>query len=271
MDYGLGLLLEDEDRDWLTANATDFPAACCANETDLPDEFLIPLTHKNQRRTNKCAAHAGSSLFEGLNWLLTGETKVYGVEQLYIDAQRRGGFFGRDKGTSITSILQAGLGDGCCLDATHPFAERYETDIPANARREAAEHKLLGQYARLRGYDAVWRFLSTMSGLIVIGTQWLEGQAALRGSGRPETLADLRGDLLGYHARLFCGWSKRRAADGRRFLWCLNSHGDGVREVAPDVVDHWAEDSLCEMLGASELRPFEPRPISWKETRWLAV
>lgn len=267
MDFGLGLTpIDDCDREWLDGNTIALPAACCASGA-IPDEFLPPLTKKNQRRTYTCAGHADSTGREYLNWITTGTTEVYSALAAYLFAKQRYDGSSRDNGTSISSLFQAGQADGLCREETCPFQGVVDRSaLTAAAIAEAKQHTH-GTYVRLRGYDQVWQFLTAQLGFVIVGTKWFDGQTVQSLGDRRETLAAMRGGLLGYHARAIVGWY---AGGDRRDLRIWNSHGDGGRRLAAEVVDDWSDDPMCEIIGCSEQTELAPRqPADPRNTECL--
>ncbi|WP_010584436.1 C1 family peptidase [Schlesneria paludicola] len=267
----LGYRQDREDWDYLRANAKAFPANCCATG-EIPDDFHPQLRTKNQKQTNSCVGHGRSTMFAHLNWLITGEEVDYSAWYAYLTAQRACNMFGVDEGATLAGAMASG---GCCREDTLRFPGYYTTSMPAAAVTEAKEHPIL-QFSELRGYDAIWRYTSTHQGPVLIGTEWYEGHARLGKDGLESKASCLRGSSLGYHCRCIIGWSSRRDSLGRRWLRCKNSHStewgnQGESEIEPALVDEWANDRFSAFFGASELRPFEPRPVNWLDHQWIPV
>lgn len=271
----LGYRVDREDWDYLRDRSVEFPAACCA-AGDVPDEFRPKLRTKMQARTNSCVGHALSTLFAALNLLITGEEVDYSAWFAYLVAQAASDMLGADQGATIAGAMRAGHDVGCCRDELLPFpGGRYLMHMPPAAQAEAKQHQL-GQFTELRGYDSLWRFVSTHQGPMLIGTPWREGQVEIGPDGLETRKTALKGAMLGYHARCIIGWSKRLDDQGRHFLRCKNSHSErwgdqGESDIEPALFDEWANDRFSAFFGASESRPFEPRPVAWKEQRWIVV
>jgi hypothetical protein len=267
----LGYRQDREDWDYLRANSVEFPVTCCATG-EIAEDFHPQLITKNQKRTNSCVGHGRSTMFAALNLLITGEEVNYSAWFAYLQAQKSSNMFGIDEGANLAGAMASG---GVCRDELLPFPGYYTTNIPAAALAEASEHPIL-QYSEVRGYDAIWRFLSSRQGPVLIGTQWLEGHSELGPDGIESRASCLRGGLLGYHCRCVLGWSKRRDDQGRRFLWCKNSHSadwgnQGESEIEPQLFDEWANDRFGAFFGASDSRPYEPRPVAWREQKFVIV
>lgn len=267
----LGYRHDREDWDYLRANSVEFPVSCCA-AGEIPEEYHPKLITKNQRRTNACVGHGKSTMMAALNLLLTGEEVNYSAWLAYLLAQKASNMFGVDEGATLAGAMQS---PGCCRDELLPFPGVYSSNLPAAAIAEAAEHQIL-QYSELRGYDAIWRYLSSHQGPILIGTEWREGQSWITKDGIESKQTALRGASLGYHCRCVIGWSKRRDSQGRHWLKCKNSHstewGDqGESDIEPALFDEWANDRFSAFFGASESRPYAPRPVAWREQKFVVV
>ena len=267
----LGYRPDREDWDYLRANAVAFPASCCATG-EIPEDFHPKLITKNQKRTSSCVGHGRSTMFAHLNWLITGEEVNYSAWYAYLAAQMSSNMFGSDDGATLAGAMASG---GVCREELLPFPGYYATSIPRAAADEAKQHPIL-QFSELRGYDAIWRYTSSHQGPILIGTEWRDGHTEIGPDGLESRATALRGSSLGYHCRCVIGWSPRRDAQGRRWLRCKNSHSEawgnqGESEIEPALFDEWANDRFSAFFGASESRPFEPRPVAWLDQIWAVV
>lgn len=279
----LGYRADREDWDYLKANSVQFPQSCRATG-EIPDDFHPTLTTKNQAQTSSCVGHGLSTMQEALNLLQTGEAVNYSAWFAYLMSQKSslytsGGatrsMFGSDEGATLSGAMEAFKNGGGCRDELLPFPGYYSTHIPKVAIDEAKQYQLL-QFAKLNGYDEIWRYVSTHQGPVLIGTQWFEGHGQLRGDGVETRSKCLRGASLGYHCRCVIGWSNRRDEQGRRYLRCKNSHSkhwglEGESEIEPAFFDHWAQDRFSAFFGASESRPYEPRPVAWLDHSFVIV
>jgi len=277
----LGYRHDREDWDYLTANTVAFPRSCRA-AGDLPDEYHPNLITKNQQQTSSCVGHGTSTFFAALNLLLTGQEVNYSAWFCYLAAQQSSFFldrgvtrsmFGTDEGATLAGAMEAGKTGGYCRDELLPFPGYYSTNIPKAARDEAKAHVLL-QFARLQGYDEIWRFISSNQGPVLIGTEWRDGHRNLGRDGIETRASVLRGSSLGYHCRCVIGWSRRQDDQGRHYLWCKNSHStdwgnNGESEIEPALFDEWANDRFAAFFGGSESRPYEPRPVAWLDQQFV--
>ena len=265
-DHGLGLLIDDKHE--ATINSfREVPVAFGAAPGDLPPKWVPPLIIESQGNTNSCAGHSEALACAHANYVATGEVKRFSRRFAYITAQARGGFLGRDGGTSITSTLDAASADGCCLESTCPFVNAYDTHISTAARAEAAKHRHHGETR----YDC--RQLATaISWLtdkrcIVIGTRWHGGQDQC--SGIEDRNCGTSGRFRGYHARLLVGWDTH---SGTLVPVCQNSHGsqwanEGRSIITPDLWEWWQQDPYFFALGFNRIDEVEPARRDWKESR----
>ena len=270
----LGYRQDREDWDYLKACQTPFPVTCCASG-DIPDEDHPNLITKNQKQTSSCVGHGLSTLFAALNLLMTGEEVNYSAWFAYLEAQIASNMFGKDEGANLAGAMLAGRNVGNCRDEFLPFPGYYTTKIPKAASEEAKNHQLV-QFSQLKGFDDVWRYVSTHQGPVLIGTEWFEGHSWIGKDGLETVQTALRGASLGYHCRCVTGWSKRRDSQGRRYLWCKNSHSkewgnQGESEIEPRLFDEWANDRFAAFFGACESRPYEPRPVAWNAKQFVFV
>lgn len=278
MEFGLGLTpIDDRDRDWLSANCVEFPVSCCA-AGDVPESYHPPLTKKNQSRTNTCAGHAFSTGREQLNYEATGTIEVYSALAAYLLAKRVYDGTASDNGTSISSLFDAAARSGTPREESCQFRGAVNPHaLTAAAIAEAADHKI-GQFVRLKSYDAIWRFKTAGQGFIVFGGPWFDGMTARELGTRRETPDAMGGRLLGFHARVFTGWYSpaemlayvRNFDPARPDLEVWNSHDDGPRPMSAEMVDRLCADPRCEIIGCSEQREFAPRrPVDWSTTECL--
>ena len=268
----LGYRHDREDWSFLRANATPFPDHVFA-AGEIAEEYHPTLIKKNQKRTSSCVGHGLSTLMAALQLLITGQERNYSAWFAYLAAQKASNMLGTDDGATLAGAMAAASQLGVCSDELLPFPGYYSTAVTPQAEQQAREHTLT-QFAELRGYDAAWRYISSRQGPILIGTPWYDGQAAIGVDGIENKSTAFRGGNRGYHCRCVIGWSKRRDDLGRRFLWCQNSHStawgnQGESEIAPELFDAWADDRFSAFFGASESRPFEPRPVEWSKQNWI--
>jgi len=277
-DLGLGLTpIDDRDRAWLDAACVSLPASCCASG-EIPASYHPPLTTKNQGRTNTCAGHAFSTGREQLNFERTGTVEIYSALAAYLFAKREYDGTANDNGTSISSLFDAAAKCGTPRESSCPFQGSVNPRaLTSAAIAEAGEHRI-GQFVRLKGYDAVWRFKTASLGFVVFGGPWYDGMTVQSLGTQRETLDSWRGRLLGFHARVLTGWFSpqemtaycRNFDPARPDLEVWNSHGDGPRPISAEVIDQMSNDPRCEMIGCMDQTEFAPqRAVDWRTTECL--
>lgn len=265
---GLGLIISDDHEATINSLA-QVPAAFCAVEAgEHPDAFESPIEPWNQARTSSCAGHAGAANFTHRQWVETGEVITFSPWFSYVTSQKRGGFFGRDGGTSIRSVIDAATLDGCCLEALCRRPDHYDTTLTADAITDASRHKHLGQAVDLRDWDTMLAWLLDRRS-VVIGTTWYSGQS---GVANVEMLSQAKGgSFRGYHARALIGF---RQLDGATVPVVLNSHGAGWGKngralIARETWDWWRKDAKFVALGFTDIDERIPKRRAWASFAWL--
>lgn len=263
---GLGLLIT-EDHEATINSLASLPVAFGAADIDsLPDEWSSPIEAWHQGSTSSCAGHAGAANFTHRQWVETGELIRYSPWFCYLRSQKRGGFFGRDGGTSIKSVIDSATLDGDCLESLCPRPDRYSTDISEQAVADAAAHKHHGEPVDLRDWQRMIDWLTDRRS-IVIGTKWMEGQRGCKGI---ETKSiGTSGRFLGYHARAGCGFKK---SGGEIVPIILNSHGkawghNGRSIIMHELWDEWLKDVNFVALAFTDIDEREPKRRDWSQSK----
>ena len=270
---------EWESQHQLTINSYEQPpeSFCAGATSDIPDEWWSPITAWHQGQTNSCAGHAEAAAFTHENWVQTGsqlqrdpsEVITFSPWYCYLTAQRAGGFFGRDGGTSITSTIKAATNDGACLEKLLPRPNHYNTNISETAREDAKQHHHLGELnVDLRDFDKAVAWLTDKRG-IIIGTRWYSAQGGVRDV---ESLSlGKSGGFRGYHARFLTGWQKLGG------IYCprvLNSHGtnwgrQGRATIERELWEWWRKDANFFALGFGKIQERIPKRRDWSQFAWL--
>lgn len=266
MSDGLGLLIDDETRDYV-ATSPQVPVSFGAG-ADVEPRWLPPLVVENQGGTSSCAGHAIALAMSHANFVATGEVLRFSRRFGYITSQKASGrFLGKDQGTSIVSTIAAATQYGCCLESTCPFQERYDTNLSREAYEEAAQHKHHGELRYdCRDWDTAINWL-TDHRCIVIGTRWMSGQDAC--TGIEDRRVGTSGNFRGYHARLLTSWDTH---DGMLVPRVQNSHGvrwadHGRALILRDLWDVWRNDQNFFALGVTRIDEVEPKRKSWIESK----
>lgn len=273
MGEGLGLLVNENEamerqHQETVCGFRQVPVAFGAPPEDLPPRWIPPLIVESQSRTNSCAGHSEALAFSLANFVETGEVIRFSRRFAYITAQQEGGFLGRDQGTSITSTIAAATKYGCCLEATFPFQDSYDTFIPNHATQEAAKHKhnLLSNNYDVRDWDEMIAWI-TDKRPVIIGTKWMSAQDGCEGV--EDKRCGTSGSFRGYHARTLTSWDTH---DGMIVPRCQNSHGihwskNGVSIILRELWDWWATDANFFALGVQDVDEVEPKRRDWSESR----
>jgi hypothetical protein len=266
MDDGLGLIITDDHEATINSLAELPVAFGAADDSDLPDEWSSPIEAWHQGSTSSCAGHAGAANFTHRQWVETGELIRYSPWYCYLQSQRRGGFFGRDQGTSIKSVIDSATLDGACLESLCLRPERYSTKISEQAIADAVRHKHHGKPIDLREWQRMIDWLTDRRS-VVIGTKWMSGQSSFKGI---ETKAiGSSGSFRGYHARALIGYEKAR---GEILPNCLNSHGrqwanNGRALLEHELWDWWLRDPNFVALGFTDIDERTPARRDWSQSR----
>lgn len=261
MQYGLGLRadLEEQHADAIAR----MPVLACAPSAPIPSEVdprpFIPCLNQGPRNT--CCGHARALVSGFCGWIESG---------IYVPVSRRycylttkivdGTINGGDQGASISGAALASTKYGECRETTFPYwrnDERYSNQIPGEATREGAAHKI-ASHTRLSGVDQERQFIGSAQGGVIYGIAWTSGLANFRG--QVLTMRDLGGSYLGEHAVCRIGYLR----NGNGLM--ANSHGpewgqNGYAEVEPEVMEYWYRKSQHGHYGESDLEVFEQRPF----------
>lgn len=266
MNDGLGLLVENCNHIETLAGLSQIPVTFGVIPSDLPSEWVPPLAVESQGRTNSCVGHSEAIACAHANYVKTREVVRFSRWFAYITAQKAGGFFGRDQGTSVQSALVAATNTGCCLESDCPFPNDYNTSISSNAYTVAARHKHHGSTAYdCRDWDRMLQWITDRRS-VIIGTKWYAGQDACKGV---ETRATSSGAFRGYHARTLVGW---KTVSGMIVPVVQNSHGTqwgigGRAPVTRDQWEFWRQDPNFAAFGYNEIDEVQPARRSWIESR----
>lgn len=264
-EHGTGLLITP-DHERVLDSLHQVPVAFGAAPSDLPPRWVPPLVIESQGRTNSCAGHAEALACSHANYVKTGEVVRFSRRFAYLTAQARGGFIGRDQGTSIGSTLSAATNDGCCRETICPFQEYYSTKLDDAARQEAEQHRHQGDQAYdLRNWERMLAWVSDRRA-VIIGAKWMGAQDSCNGI---EDLATgSRGGFRGYHARCVIGHDTYR---GELVPVVQNSHGtdwgdNGRAVILPELWVWWCSDPNFTALGFSEIDEIQPQRRSWSHS-----
>ncbi len=218
-----------------------------------------------QGSLGSCQGHALSSVGEMAYHLASGRVTHFSPLFAYYATQQIDGLLGRDQGSTIQGGVQCARQYGFCpLEVfPNPVPLRYTGVIPQAAWPAAAPFRIRS-HTVCTSYDDVWSFLAAGQGGVVAGLGW--NNSLTPRQGRIESYRPGGGG----HAVAFLGYSRRRDARQRPYLWLANSWSeewgdDGWAEVAPQAVESMLADRRTVMVGLSDLSLPTPRPIPWRE------
>lgn len=265
-DEGLGLIISSDHE--ATVNSFDaVPVSFKAKDLSNIADWESPIEPWNQQQTSSCAGHAGAANFTHRQYVETQECIKYSPWFSYITSQKRGGFFGRDGGTSIKSVIDAATNDGCCLESLCQRPQSYNTNIAPIAVADAKEHKHIGGVVDLRDWDTAVDWLTDRRS-IVIGTRWYSAQANVKAV--ESKALGTGGSFRGYHARALIGF---RSCGGTICPRVLNSHGAGWGENGKSTIERelwewWNRDANFCALGFTDINERIPQRRDWSAFNW---
>lgn len=268
-----GWLVDAEDREQLAASSFDGWHGQVEGLFSAPEEIDPRPWHKveNQGQQGACQGHALTSCAEMCFNIATGQVQQFSRQAAYIWTQNKDGIRG-DRGSTITGGEWVAKNVGFCLESLWPYQARYVIRPPSSSmeacKADAAKRRIRTTSA-MKSYDDCFKWLSAGLGGVELGIIW---NASMHGKGVIESYNPSgRG---GGHAVAFLGYSARKDAKGRKFLWLANSWGSwgnkGYAEVAPAAVDAMFASKYTVMRGLSDLSgaDIKPRPVDFsKEIR----
>lgn len=220
----------------------------------------------NQAQQGACRGHSGTSNGEMCFNIATGAVQQFSRQAFYIWTQRKDGITG-DRGSTIGGGEWIAKNVGFCLESLWPYTGKYVTKPPgdeAACKADAAKRKIRTT-AAMRSYADCFKWLSAGLGGIDIGIIW---NASMHNRGVIESYNPSgRG---GGHAVAFLGYSTRKDAKGRSYLWLVNSWGTawgqgGYAEVAPAAIDAMFTSKYTVCRGMSDMagEDLRPRPVNF--------
>lgn len=263
---GLGLVIDDRHEERICSLAQT-PVSFKVKDLDsLPREWMSQIPVRNQGSFSCCVGGGLSGCFEHRQWVETGDFIRYSMWQCYIEAQRASGYIGKDQGASLHGALEAAGLVGAALNDLCPMPDYYTTTIPEAAKRDAANHKHLGDNAYdARDWDRMVDWATNMDPLLFGGiwTSALDECDANDYIVQPRHLRS--GYKRGYHCEHICGWEwvggvlcpKIRGTHGIK-------HGKGgYRVISPEAWDVYTRDPLFVVLAFGDIQEREPKRRSW--------
>lgn len=269
-EFFSGYAIEHEKRDVLIATAKPVPANLMQS-FNAPPEIDPRLWHKieMQGSMGACQGHALSSVVEMAWFIVMGTAKQFSRLFGYYATQKLDGLLGRDVGSTIEGGCRLAKEYGLPPEEVMPYPvpARYTGRIP-QAAWDAASPFRIRSHAVCNSYDDVFTYLASGQGGVEIGIAWGSMTPV---NGVIENYTPGRGG----HAVCFLGYSRRRDADGRQYLWMANSWDEqwgnrGWAEVAPRAVDAMCRHQYTVMIGMSDLTTPKPRLIDLSKINVMA-
>lgn len=261
-----GYRIDLERRDLLEAGSTGIDFDGLMRGFAEPEEIDPRSYHKteNQGSVGSCQGHDLSTCVEHCYHVAVGEVKQFSRAYAYYATQVIDGISG-DQGSTIEGGVRLAKERGLPPEENWPYNGQYDPRPPGGwqAQYEAAAPWKIRSHTVLRSYADVYRYLASGVGAVTIGTAWgLNPQNGVCESFNPGG---------GGHATPFLGYSKRKDSQGRKYLWKLNSWGNGWgingwAEIAPRAVDQMFGHQFTVMIGVSDLTTPGARKIDWAES-----
>lgn len=226
---------------------------------------------ENQSATSTCGGQGYTSGAEWCNKIATGVMEQYSVMFSYLTAQKIGGFFGKDEGVDIMSLIKSGEQHGVCEDSLLPFTGSYFTEI-AEACYENAEprkmkkHYMLASYGQ-GSYSKIYEFLASGQGAVICGKAWKESSA----KNTDGYIEEFGGATLGGHCTVYLGINEKTDREFQPYLDELNSHSirwgkKGWAANSPRMIQQVIDtDPMAVFIGISDISTPKPREFSWLE------
>lgn len=270
-----GYPIEDcwrHDQDTIATNDTPLLFTLAdLDPVDVPDENDPRDWHRteNQGQQGSCQGHALASVVEMDYRIATGgNVEHFSRQMAYIGSQQIDGIRG-DRGSTLSGGMELVTTKGLCLEKDCPYPSRYTPSIPADAWEKARDY-IIRSSTWLKTYEEVATYLYSGAGGVEIGIIWSPECANSRG-----VIENYSGSGRGGHAIAFLGWSSRKDAQGRRYLYLVNSHSErwgdrGVAEVSPRAVDEMLQHRFASCMGLSDLDTPQPRRVDFHQRPVLA-
>ena len=255
--------------DEIRATATPFDVTY--GDYDAPEE-IDPrglIRHDKQFNMGSCAGFSVTSNGEYIGTRLQGwkeHNHDFQFSQLfaYLETQRIDGLLGRDVGSTIAGGLRVAREIGFLPLADLPYRTPYPNDartLVTEAMRSKAGSSKIGSHSWLKSYDDIFNYLASNTGSCHTGTVWNDSFYAANGVLERISLSNGGG-----HSTCWAGYSKRKDARGRNYLWRMNSHNDSWTEIAPSVIDALCSHQYTSIVGMSDLTVPKPRKIDFSKT-----
>lgn len=259
---GLVSETKDERRTWRDQQVQLPPMSAANVKERLFDTPPSWLRIENQRQTNSCAPHAGSTCGEGMYFAATGQVVQLCRNYLYIRGQQKCGMRG-DTGCTLGGIIAAMKEFGVCPESLWPFNGTYQTSIPRGCDEQAKLCRVTHTLdVESLGYEGFRLTIGQNIGTVLMATSW------------PLRLWD--GYVVeqhqpqgrGGHALAGMFLSSRLDGNGRPYIWVANSHDvtsgkAGWQLWSPRAIQTLIETSQWGCTGITDMSTPTPRNVDW--------
>jgi hypothetical protein len=217
---------------------------------------------ENQGQTNMCAAHAGTSCAEKIQFMKTGKFEQLSRNYLYAEAQKRCGLYG-DQGVTLGSIIAALTAKGDCPEEMYPFKGTFNSKVPPGCDEEAAKRKLTKTLdVEQHGYAGFREVIGQNIGSVLMACSWpirlWEGYI----------VEEYQPQGRGGHALAALFLSTRKDSQGRPYVWDFNSHDvtaqrRGCLLWSPQALDSLIQSQEWGATGLTDMLTPKPRKVEW--------
>ena len=217
---------------------------------------------ENQQQTNMCAAHAGTSVIEVVDFQVTRQMVQRSRNFLYALSQKKCGLYG-DQGVTLGSIVATLKHEGCPPEDLYPFRGYFDKQIPPGCIAAADKCKVTATIdVRSGGYRSVRTVIGQNMGAVLMATDW-----PIQYSGG-YIVEQYRPLGNGGHARAWLALSSRLDPQGRPYVWCANSHSEqaeyhGWELWSPTAIDEELSNDQWGSTGITGLTVVEPQEVDW--------
>lgn len=243
------------------------------SEEFLPENVrksMLP-DHDVQGRTSSCTGFGGTTVTECSRIRHDGVKLNLSQMFTYTRAQSYSNLLGSDQGASIDGVRKTLTQDGVVPQEAYKFTGKYylpdRNEWPVLLAK--ARECVVPNTSQINNYDDCLNFTRSY-GAVVIGSRFLQFMA----ESNKEVFDGWGAGDVGMHCYAIVGWSKRRAKDGRRFMYVANSWPswgrNGVAEFSPKLIDNLYADKFTDSFGVTFRGPSDPSPVgllSYRKSR----
>jgi len=222
---------------------------------DIPLPFV---KSEDQRQTNSCSGHGGSTAGEAVSFLETGQLIQLSRWGLYVLAQKKCGLFGSDCGATLSGVEEA-MREGIPEEESWKFPGWYDTAVPPGAMESAKKRKVVHTIdLESGGYDSVRTVIGQNIGACVFACSW---PLVVTGGNRIERYQP---QGRGGHCMAWVALSKITDSKGRPYIIGPNSHANLPYLIwSPDAVQAVLDHEQWGSFGITMMQVPKPREVDW--------